>query len=32
VLIKCNIFGPDVKGQVVVTPSGNFEGHCSFPP
>jgi hypothetical protein len=32
VLFKCNIFGPDVKGQVVVTPSGNFEGHCSFPP
>lgn len=28
---KCDTFAPDVKGQFVFTPSGNIEGHCSFP-
>lgn len=31
VKFKCSDFGPDVKGQFVITPSGNIEGHCSVP-
>jgi hypothetical protein len=30
-LICSDVFGPDVKGQFVLTPSGNVEGHCTFP-
>jgi hypothetical protein len=28
---ECSIVDPDVKGHFVITPSGNFEGHCSVP-
>jgi hypothetical protein len=32
VKLKCSdVAGPDTKGQIVITPSGNVEGHCSFP-
>jgi hypothetical protein len=31
VKFECSIVDPDVKGQFVITPSGNFEGHCSTP-
>jgi methionine-rich copper-binding protein CopC len=31
VKFECSIVDPNVKGQFVITPSGNFEGHCSVP-
>lgn len=31
VKFECSIVDPDIKGQFVITPSGNFEGHCSIP-
>jgi hypothetical protein len=30
-LFICSDFFADAKGQFVITPSGNIEGHCTFP-